>query len=92
MTRTLDLTSPAAQSDWAPLLHRLSSLVNRVWAQTSKVVSLGPAKEGDDTDTAAHEIARAYEVLGEGDEEGGEESLDHNNLLSACWRATKEAA
>jgi hypothetical protein len=64
--------------------------VDRVWAQTRKVVSLGPS-DGDEKESAGHEIARAYEALGEGDDEG-DEAMDHSNLLSGCWRATKEAA
>ena len=44
-----------------------------------------------DADKPDHEIARAYDVLGGGDEEDGDEAMDHTNLLSGCWRATKEA-
>lgn len=53
---------------------------------TSKVISLGPESEDE---TAAHEIAKAYDVLGDGDDD---EDLDHTGLLSGCWRATKEAS
>jgi hypothetical protein len=86
----LDLKSPEAQTVWSPVLHRLFALVDRVWAVTRQVISLGPTE--NENGTAAHEIARAVEVLGDGDEEGGDEGLDHTNLLSACWRATREAA
>lgn len=47
---------------------------------------MGPESEDK---TAAHEIAKAYDVLGDGDDE---ENLDHTGLLSGCWRATKEAS
>ncbi|BEI84050.1 hypothetical protein CcaverHIS002_0406540 [Cutaneotrichosporon cavernicola] len=83
LVRCLDLISPDAQAAWRPTLHALNALVLRVWAVTRKVVSLGPEEEG-----TSHEIARAYDVLGEEDEEEG----DHTNLLSGCWRATREAA
>lgn len=69
------------------MLHTLYALVQRVWAVTRKVISLGPS---DENDTAAHEIARAYEVIGEDEE--GDDALDHTNLLSGCWRAMREAA
>lgn len=85
LVQCLDLTAPEGQSRWSPLLHRLFRIVERVWTVTSKVVSLGP--QGEDK-TAAHEIARAYEVLGDGDDE---EDQGHIGLLSGSWRATKEA-
>ena len=43
-------------------------------------------------DRPDHEIARAYEVAGEGDGEGDDEDgLDVTALLSGCWRATTGA-
>lgn len=86
--KTLDLSSAESQAVWKPVFHKLLSLVERVWAVTRPVISLGPS-EGEDG-TAAHEIARAYEVLGDGDEDG--DDLDHTNLLSGCWRAMGQAA
>ncbi|GMK53867.1 hypothetical protein CspeluHIS016_0104530 [Cutaneotrichosporon spelunceum] len=83
LVRCLDLTTPEAQAAWSSTLHSLNVLVHRVWGATRKVVSLGPEEEG-----TSHEIARAYDVLGEEDDEEG----DHTNLLSGCWRATREAA
>lgn len=86
LVQYLDLATPAGRSRWSPLLHRLFTAVERVWAVTSKVISLGPEAEDK---TAAHEIAKAYDVLGDGDDD---EDLDHTGLLSGCWRATKEAS
>ncbi|KAL1406561.1 hypothetical protein Q8F55_008267 [Vanrija albida] len=92
MVRCLDLQTPEAQAAWGPVLHRLSTLVDRVWAVTRKVISLGPTTDSEDgKETAAHEIARAYDVLGDDEADAGED-LDHTNLLSGSWRATKEAA
>lgn len=68
------------------MFHRLFTIVDRVWAVTRQVISLGM---GDDDGIAAHEIARAYEVLGDGDEE---DDQDHTNLLSGCCLATGQAA
>lgn len=82
--RCLDLSTPSAQAAWKPTLHALFALVRRVWAATSKVVALGP----EDSETAAHEIARAYDVLDDDDDVEG----DHTNLLSGCWRAMREAS
>lgn len=87
--RHLELKTRESQATWSKLLHRHLSLVDRVWAVTRKVISLGPVEESG---TAAHEIARAYEVLGDGDDDAGDDGLDHTNLLSGCWRATREAA
>lgn len=39
----------------------------------------------------AHEIAKAYQILGGGDEEEEDSLVDTRRILSACWRATKEA-
>lgn len=87
VVKTLDLQEAPVQTAWSPVLHRLATLVERVWVVTRPVISLGPS---DGSDTAAHEIARAYEVLGEGDEEGDDQ--DHTKLLSGCWRAMGQAA
>lgn len=86
LVRCLDLSAQQTQAAWKPTLHALFSLVKRVWSVTSKVVSLSPE---DDNGGAAHEIARAYDVL---DDEDDDENADHTNLLSGCWRATTEAA
>ena len=40
----------------------------------------------------AHEIAKAYQILGGGEEEEEDSEVDTRRILSACWRATKEAA
>lgn len=82
LVRCLDLSTSDAQAAWRSTLHALNGLVLRVWRVTRKVVSLGPEEEG-----TSHEIARAYDVMGE-DEEAG----DHTSLLSGCWRAAREAA
>lgn len=86
LVQYLCLTTVEGQSRWSPFLHRLFTVVERVWNVTSKVISLGPEAEDK---TAAHEIAKAYDVLGDGDDD---EDLDHTGLLSGCWRATKEAS
>ncbi len=90
------LTSTKRESAWHSTFHRLFEIVIRVWSVTRQVISLSPASPNDDSDctmkSTDHEIARAYKVLGgadEGDDE--DESMDHTNLLSGCWRAMKEA-
>ena len=86
----IHLQSAAVQGIWKPLFIRLLSLIDRVWAATRPVISLAPSQTAGKPD---HEIARAYDVMGSGgDEEDGEDgALDHTNLLSGCWRATKDA-
>lgn len=70
--------------------------MERVWAVTRPVISLAPSQpqtqDGSSaaTDRTEHEIARAYEVLGD-DEGDDDDAMDHTGLLSGCWRATKEA-
>ncbi|TXT12824.1 hypothetical protein VHUM_01225 [Vanrija humicola] len=82
MVRCLDLQTPDAQNAWSPVLHRLIALVDRVWAVTRQVISLGPSADSENgKEAVAHEIAP----------DAGDE-LDHTNLLSGSWRATKEAA
>lgn len=84
------MSKPDSQSAWSPLFQRIDKLVDRVWTVTRSVISLAPSKTAD-ASNPDHEIARAYNVLGGGDEEDGDEAMDHTNLLSGCWRATKEA-
>ncbi|WVQ66397.1 uncharacterized protein L199_004577 [Kwoniella botswanensis] len=93
----LDLTSSTSQRAWQPTLHHLLALINRIWNITKTVISLAPSTVEGATDSSRpdHEIARAYEVLANGDDEeedgeGGEE-MDHTGLLSGCWRATRNA-
>ncbi|EIW71615.1 hypothetical protein TREMEDRAFT_27287, partial [Tremella mesenterica DSM 1558] len=82
----LDLEKPEEQGYWSPMFHDLFLLIQRIWWVTRKVISLNQVAG------AEHEIARAYEVLGEDDDgEGGEETLDHTSLVSGCWRATRNA-
>ncbi|WVQ79286.1 hypothetical protein IAT38_001382 [Cryptococcus sp. DSM 104549] len=89
--------TPTSSSTWSPLFHGLFSLISRIWGVTRAVISLAPSKltatdeaelKGERPD---HEIARAYEVLGGGDEGDDEEGMDHTGLLSGCWRATMTA-
>lgn len=40
----------------------------------------------------AHEIAKAYQLLSNGQNENEEGEVDTRKILSACWRATKEAS
>ena len=87
--RCVQLKDEPTQRAWMPLFARLVDLVDRVWAVTRPVISLAPSKTSD-AGNPDHEIARAYAVLG-GDEEDDEEGMDHTNLLSGSWRATKEA-
>ncbi|WVW86816.1 hypothetical protein I302_108871 [Kwoniella bestiolae CBS 10118] len=93
----LDLTTPNAQKAWQLTFHHLFTLINRIWSITKTVISLAPSTvEGAvDSSRPDHEIARAYEVLGNGDDEeedgDGGEGMDHTVLLSGCWRATKSA-
>ncbi|CAK9780976.1 hypothetical protein CC85DRAFT_284619 [Cutaneotrichosporon oleaginosum] len=82
LVRCLDLSTSEAQAAWSSTFHALNAIVHRVWGVTRKVLSLGPEDEG-----TSHEIARAFDVLEEEDEEG-----DHTNLLSGSWRAAREAA
>ena len=75
------------------MFHRLVGMIDRIWTVTRTVISLVPSIVPDgDASCPDHEIARAYEVLG-GGEDGEEEegTMDHTSLLSGCWRATKEA-
>lgn len=44
-----------------------------------------------EADGPAHEIAKAYQVLSNGQDEEANEDMDPRKLLSGCWRATKEA-
>lgn len=77
---------------WRPLFHRLLTLIDRVWTVTRPVISLKAAAPVDGKDRPDHEIARAYEVAGEGDGDGDDEDgLDVTALLSGCWRATTGA-
>ncbi len=90
------LESRVTQSAMRPLFHRLLEIVNRVWAVTSRVISLALTEPHDDDENhsnrADHEIARAHEVLGgTGDMDDEDESVDYTNLLSGCWRGSKEA-
>jgi hypothetical protein len=86
----VQLQTAEAQSAWASLFQRLIRLVDRLWDVTRSVISLAPSKATDGS-KPDHEIARAYHVLGGGEEDEGDEAMDHTNLLSGCWRATKEA-
>jgi hypothetical protein len=65
------LCSRVKRGDPQPLLN----IVHRVWDAIRPVMSLSKGHE--------HEIAQAYEVLGEDE--------DHTGLLSGSWRALKEA-
>lgn len=74
------------------------SLVTRIWNATRAVISLAPsglvsADENGMESSARpdHEIARAYEVLGGGEDGEEEDGMDHTGLLSGCWRATMTA-
>lgn len=68
------------------------TLIDRVWTVTRPVISLKAAAPVDGKDRPDHEIARAYEVAGEGDGDGDDEDgLDVTALLSGCWRATTGA-
>lgn len=87
----VNVRDAASQVVWAPIFDRLVKAVDRVWTVTGSVISLAPSLSTD-ASKPDHEIARAYDVLGAGDEEDGDEAMDHTNLLSGCWRATKEAA
>jgi hypothetical protein len=59
---------------------------------TSPVISLKTAAPVDGKDRPDHEIARAYEVAGDGEGDGDDdEGLDVTALLSGCWRATTGA-
>jgi hypothetical protein len=89
VVRCIKLRDESTQRAWMPLFARLVELVDRVWAVTRPVISLAPSKTSD-ADQPDHEIARAYAVLG-GEEEDEDEAMDHTNLLSGSWRATKEA-
>ncbi|KAL7425015.1 hypothetical protein Q5752_000702 [Cryptotrichosporon argae] len=84
----LDLRTAEAQHYWRDTLRDLRAMIDRVWAAVRPVISLS-AKPSESS--AAHEIAKAYEVLADGDDEA-EDVMDHTNLLSGCWRAMKEAA
>jgi hypothetical protein len=68
------------------------TLIHRVWTVTRPVISLKAAAPVDGKDRPDHEIARAYEVAGEGDGDGDDEDgLDVTALLSGSWRATTGA-
>ncbi|ODO00815.1 hypothetical protein L198_03142 [Cryptococcus wingfieldii CBS 7118] len=92
----LNINTLESQSLWTPIFHQLFRLTSRVWNVTRAVISLSPTKltsideEGAGKD-AHHEIARAYEVLGGGEDGEDEEGIDHTGLLSGCWRATMSA-
>ncbi len=78
----LDLLDEATSAPYNQPLHRLLSLIHRVWSVCSPVLCLS------DDGAADHEIARVYDMLEADDiDEGG-----HLVVLSSCWRAMKEAA
>ncbi|WWD20217.1 hypothetical protein CI109_104693 [Kwoniella shandongensis] len=90
----LSLSTEEAQSAWRSTLIHLVNLINRIWGLTRPVISLASTKSEDSTESRPeHEIARAFEVMGGGGEDGedDDESMDHTGLLSGCWRATKDA-
>jgi predicted alpha-1,6-mannanase (GH76 family) len=76
-------------------MHRLNHLVVRVWHLTRTIMSLTSTPE-DSTSTSAagpaHEIAKAYRLLSAAQNEDNENEVDTRKILSACWRATKEAS
>ncbi|ORY34822.1 putative death-receptor fusion protein-domain-containing protein [Naematelia encephala] len=86
----LEFSTLTSSEAWSGVFHKLIGIVNRVWNVTSAVISLSPSKENGETGRTDHEIARAYEVLAENDEED-EINSGHTGLLSGCWRATTEA-
>ncbi|WVO23120.1 uncharacterized protein IAS62_004465 [Cryptococcus decagattii] len=94
----LNIETAEAQQTWSPIFRLLMSLVTRIWKATRAVISLAPsglvsADENGMEDSARpdHEIARAYEVLGGGEDGEEEDGMDHTGLLSGCWRATMTA-
>ncbi|WVQ75014.1 hypothetical protein IAR50_004622 [Cryptococcus sp. DSM 104548] len=92
----LNLKTAESQSLWTPIFHRLFKLSSRIWNVTRAVISLSPTKLASVDEESAgkdahHEIARAYEVLGGGEDGDDEERIDHTGLLSGCWRATMSA-
>ena len=90
MVACLDLSEQKAQTAWKPVLHRLLSLVDRVWNVTRPVISLKSTGQASGAARPDHEIARAYEVANTGDMEAegdDDEGSDITGLLSGCWRA-----
>ncbi|EAL20900.1 hypothetical protein CNBE2610 [Cryptococcus deneoformans B-3501A] len=94
----LNIKTVEAQQTWSPIFRQLMSLVIRIWNATRAVISLAPSglvsadENGvEGSARADHEIARAYEVLGGGEEGEEEDGMDHTGLLSGCWRATMTA-
>jgi hypothetical protein len=92
LVRSLRLKDAASQAEWRPLFHRMMGIIDRVWTVTRPVISLKATDASDGKDRPDHEIARAYEVVGDNDAEGDDdESADVTGLLSGCWRATTGA-
>jgi hypothetical protein len=92
LVRSLNIDNSAAEAKWRTLFHRMLYIIDRVWAVTRPVISLKSAGTNDDKDRPDHEIARAYEVVGDNDADGeDDESADVTGLLSGCWRATTGA-
>lgn len=92
LVRSLRLDNVLAQARWRSLFHRMLSIIDRVWAVARPVISLKSTGPTNGKDRPDHEIARAYEVVGEVDGEGDDdESADITGLLSGCWRATTGA-